>query len=142
MATVPQDTPILVLDDSPAIRARVEAYLRQLGYREVRTASSIETGLEAFREQGSEVVFLDLIVGDQTGAKFAAQALEEKPFTYVILMTALSRSHEQVVATIAEGARDLLSKPIQLADLRAVLDRIGASMEEDRATRRADASYA
>ncbi len=135
------ETPILILDDSLAIRTRVESYLRRLGYKNILTAASIEEGLEAFRKQGSEIVFLDLVVGEERGADFAAQALAEQPLVHVVVMTALPPSHEQVTVSIAEGARDYLPKPVQYVALEAVLERVAESRALDRAIKNEDASY-
>lgn len=142
MSGLPRETPILVVDDSAAIRARMEAYLSRLGYTNIRMADSIATGLEAFREQQSEVIFLDLVIDEEKGADFAAEALAERPFVTIVLMTALPSGHEQVTAAIAEGAREYLSKPIQQGNVQAVLERLGQTKaRETRSLTHEDVSY-
>lgn len=142
MARLPPDTPILIVDDSAAIRSRMEAYLQRLGFTNVTTASTVDGGLERFREQGSEVVFLDLVIDEERGADFAAEALSERPFATIIVMTALPPGHEYVVAAIAEGAREYLPKPIQFPAVQAVLDHVEETIARERvAPTREDMSY-
>lgn len=144
---LPHDAPVLVVDDSPAIRARMESYLQQLGFKRVRTAASVGEALEAFDAEPADIVFLDMVIDEERGLDFAAQALEKKPFTHIVLMTALPSSSEQVTASIAEGARDFLSKPVTRSSLEAVLERamveLGGEEEEEppAAARVEDRSY-
>lgn len=141
MGRLRPDTPILVVDDSAAIRSRMEAYLHRLGYGNVKTAANLQEGLTHFREGGAEIVFLDLVIDEERGADFAAEALSERPFATVVVMTALPQTHEYVTAAIAEGAREFLPKPIQFHAVQSIMDHIEESMaEEDRL--REDASYA
>lgn len=141
MAHLPPDTPMLVVDDSAAIRSRMEAYLRRLGYTNVTTAGSVEEGLARFRDQHSEVVFLDLVIDEERGADFAAEALSERPFATIVVMTALPPGHEYVTAAIAEGAREYLPKPIRFPAVEAVLDHIEEALSRERLASPEDPSY-
>lgn len=142
MPHMPPGTPILVVDDSAAIRSRMEAYLQRLGFTNVQTAATLAEGLTKFREQSPEVVFLDLVIDEDRGADFAAEALAERPFATIVVMTALPPSHEYVTAAIAEGAREYLPKPIQFPAVRAVLDHIDETISRERlGLPREDPSY-
>lgn len=141
MARLSPDTPILVIDDSLAIRARVEAYLKRLGFTNIRTAGTVKEALETFAEQRSEIVFLDLVIDEERGADFAAEALSTRPFVHIVLMTALPPSHEHVTVAIAEGARDFVPKPVQFNAIVQVLDRIAESRLTERVSPGEDASY-
>jgi DNA-binding NtrC family response regulator len=134
-------TRILIVDDSTGIRSVLESYLRRLGFTEIRTAATVEEGLKAFREQESELVFLDMVIGDERGADFAAAALAERPFTVVVVMTAVPMGNELVVSAVAEGAREFLPKPVQMLPLQALLGRIARSRHLDGEGPAPDASY-
>lgn len=134
---------MLVVDDSPAIRARMVAYLHDLGVRDVRDAASVREGLQVFRERPADLVFLDLVVDEERGVEFAAEALTLSPLANIIVMTALPPDDDQVTAAIAEGARGYLSKPFTRASVTAALDKIDADMPRTpRPARREDSSYA
>lgn len=142
MEGLPPDTPILVVDDSPAIRTVVERWLRQLGYRSVRTAGDVAGALATFREQESEVVFLDMVLeGRESGLDFAERALAERPFTDVVVMSALDRRDDLVRDVVSQGARYVLSKPVRPSDLRAVLAAIADEREDAKGTSELDATY-
>lgn len=138
-------TRILVVDDGDAIRVLMRKYLNALGYQDVRLANSVEMGLQAFREHGSQIVFLDVMIGEQKGLDFALPALADRPETIIVVMTAHQGTHPDVTSLVAQGARDYLPKPIQLSRLRDSLDRIAEDLEgeedadEDRVS--VDTSY-
>ena len=143
---LPRETSILVVDDSPAIRSRLEAYLRSLGFQDVKAAGTVREALEVFRAQPAEIVFLDLMVDDEKGIDFAAPALAQRPLTDIVLMSALSSDHEQVTAAIAEGAREYLAKPFTFASIESVLqrlanDRLAKERGSSQPSRLEDASY-
>lgn len=140
IGTLPRETRILIVDDSLGIRSVLEAYLRRLGFTQIRTANDVEAGLAVFREQKSQLVFLDMVLGDERGADLAAAALAEDPFVVIAIMTAVPHGHELVISAIAEGAREFLPKPIQMAELKALLERVAAHHSAE-AREQADASY-
>lgn len=121
----------------------METYLQELGFKSVRTASNLEEAFEKFAQQPASIVFLDMVIDEERGLDFASKALTERPFTIIVLMTALPPGNEQVTAAIAEGARDYLAKPITRMGLEAVLQRIEPDVvqPEERAHAE-DASYA
>jgi CheY-like chemotaxis protein len=124
-------TPILVVDDSKAIRAVFDAYLKRLGYTNVRSAATVEEGLAAFREQRSDIVFLDVMLGPEDGRDFARAALDERPLSTLVLSTALTADDDLVTDMVALGARQILVKPIQLNTLKTVLTRLQEARDEE-----------
>lgn len=146
MVRLPPSTPMLIVDDSKAIRSLMEAYLARLGYQQVRSAASVKQAVDAFQEQRSEVVFLDVLLDQEDGGEFARIALDERPLTTLVLMTALGPNDDEVVKLVSHGARHLLPKPVQISTLRTVLDRIQEARQEEAdaenaAKDNADASY-
>lgn len=132
MGALEPATPMLVIDDSKAIRAVMDSYLRRLGYQNVHAAASVEEGLRLFRETNAEVVFLDVILGnDEAGIDFAQRALDERPLTTIVLLTALRSDDEMVTHLVSQGARHMIVKPVQLSALRTVLGRIQETRDEE-----------
>lgn len=142
-ARLPPDTRILVIDDSAAVRARMEAYLGRLGYTDVRSAASVKEGLDSFHEAPASVVFLDLVIDEERGLDFAAPILAEAPLTDIVVMSALSPNDAQVTEAIAQGARDFLAKPVTFPSVESVLVRLASDLDFEAPTppRRDDASY-
>lgn len=128
---MPQDTRFLVIDDSLAVRMRMQAYLQRLGYTNVQSAATVEEGLALFRDVHPGIVFLDMLIEEERGLDFAAPALAEAPLTEIVVMSALPADDEQVTAAIAEGARDYLPKPVTFPAVERVLQRLASDRPED-----------
>lgn len=140
---VARDMPTLVIDDSVAIRARMAAYLADLGVEDIRQAGSVREGLELFRERPADLVFLDLVMDEERGVEFAAEALALRPLANIIVMTALPPDDDQVTLAIAEGARSYLAKPFTRATVETALGKIDADAPKKAApTKREDPNYA
>lgn len=121
---VNKDSRILLIDDSPAIQAILQQLLKALGYENVEAVSSAKDGLEKVRAGPYEVVFLDMVLPEESGDEFAQEALAENPAMKVVVTTALPYSHESVMNAISQGATDYLPKPIRLEALKAVMQRL------------------
>jgi DNA-binding NtrC family response regulator len=120
---------ILVVDDDPTVR---DSLLEVLGdeENEVHTAASAEDALAAMGEVRPEVVLSDVRMPGLDGIELLRTLREQAPWTDVIIMTAYD-DMPTTVAAMREGAFDFLPKPLDLHDLREVLDRLF----EDRRTR-------
>lgn len=141
---LPRETSILVVDDSPAIRSRMQAYLGEMGFTRLRAASSVADALAAFRGEPADLVFLDLVIGDERGLDFAARALADRPMTDIVIMSALPPEDSQVTFAIAEGAREYLAKPFSFSGVENVLSRLAnerAARARAGVKRIEDASY-
>ena len=130
--TLSPGTRILVVDDSSSVRAVLESHLRRLGFKDVRSAAAVDEAIAIFREQEPRLVFLDLVIGGGSGLDFAAVALEEKPFTTIVVVTALPRGHEDVVSAFAEGVQEYLPKPARFAAVRDVVSHLGRVEEQEK----------
>jgi DNA-binding NtrC family response regulator len=112
---------ILVVDDEDEPAAAVDATLSRVGYRVLRA----RTGADAFRliaDERVSLVLVDLHLPDMDGMEVLRRALEADERMEVVVMTAHG-SIEQAVQAMQEGAADYLTKPIDVADLRARVDR-------------------
>ena len=108
---------ILVADDDPISRALLEATLAQSGY-EVHVARD---GLEAFellRAGGFRIVISDWEMPGLTGPELCrrVRGRDSGGYVYLILLTSRRRS-EDVVAGLAAGADDFVTKPFEPAEL-------------------------
>lgn len=138
------DTRILIVDDGDAIRVMMRRLLNKLGYQDIELADTVEMGLSAFEEQGSEVVFLDCNIGGQKGIEFAKKALADRPDTAIVVLSAYPYQHPEVTELVAHGARHYLPKPIQPQRLETILRDLGEDFgedDEDESERSVDASY-
>ena len=116
---------ILIVDDDPAIREILAAYLRREGHQVVEA----ERGDEALIKAGSaELLILDLMLPGLDGWSVARQ-LREAGFEAPILMLTARGEEEERVRGFELGADDYVTKPFSprevVARVRALLRRAG-----------------
>ena len=107
-----EPTTILVVDDEEAICVAFQRYFEARGCR-VAVASSVGQGLEAYRLQPADVVFLDVRLPDGSGLDALEQIRQHDPDARVIVITAYS-ALDTVTRAFRNKAFDFLVKPIDL----------------------------
>ncbi|HEY4177019.1 MAG TPA: sigma-54 dependent transcriptional regulator [Kofleriaceae bacterium] len=115
---------ILVVDDEQSMREFLSIALRRAGH-DVRTAQSGTEGVEAARTHGVDVVITDLRMPgelDGLGVLRALKSSSDVRTPEVILATAYA-TKDTAIAAMKQGAYDYLTKPFQIAELTAIIDR-------------------
>lgn len=133
------DTPVLVIDDSKAVRTVLTDILRDLGFADLDQADSVAEGVKVFDERRHPVVFLDLLMPEASGIRFARHALDKDPYCKIVVTTALPQSNEGVITAVSEGAFDILPKPLRKEEVQRVVDRLEKAFKA--VTRSEDVSY-
>lgn len=110
---------ILIIDDDPAIQILLKRTLHNQGY-EVSVANNGEDGLVQARKLRPGLVLCDWNMPRMNGLQVCRQvkAAPELSTTIFILLTARN-SLEDRVEGLDAGADDFLSKPIEMAELKA-----------------------
>ncbi len=113
---------ILVVDDSSLTRRTLRGLLEEMGY-EVEDVSDGVRALEAYFLHRPDAVLLDLVMQGMYGADVLVKLREMDPAARVIVATAdiQASTAEQVKAA---GAAGILNKPMNKAQLAALLDRV------------------
>ena len=124
---------ILIVDDDAWIRDSLTDALSRSG-NEVRTSDSAEAALAALAESPADVVLTDVRMPGMDGLELLRLLRERMPDVAVVLMTAYD-DLPTVSTAMREGAADFLVKPLDLHQLRGVVDRVF----EDRRARAAAA---
>lgn len=121
---------ILVVDDDERIRESLTRVLTRGGSR-VESAESAEVALGIFQELGPDLVISDVRMPGMDGVEFLRTLKERTSDVDVILMTAFD-DLPTIAESMKEGAADFLVKPLDLHQLRAIVERVF----QDRRTRR------
>ncbi len=118
---------ILLIEDDSQISELLERYLRRLGH-DVVCRGDGEAGLAAYKEKFFPAVICDIVMPRMTGIDFlnAIAGLPRREDSSVLLMTAHANA-ETAIAALKLGAYDYFTKPINLSELTAVLERITAA---------------
>ena len=120
---------ILVVDDEERIRALLQAYLTQEGFRVVVASNGLQA-LALVDQEHPDLILLDIMMPEMDGYEFLR--IYSKTHTDpVILLTARLEESDKVVG-LELGADDYVTKPFSLRELtariRMVLRRMGKSL--------------
>jgi DNA-binding response OmpR family regulator len=120
---------ILVVDDEERIRALLQAYLTQEGFRVVTAANGREA-LAVVQREKPDLTILDIMMPEMDGYEFMRLYCKEHSEP-VILLTARLEENDKIVG-LELGADDYMTKPFSLRELtariRTVLRRVGKSL--------------
>jgi len=117
-----QDVRILVMDDEPQDRLRIEEYLVRKKY-EVLAVGTAEEAMKAIRQERFEVFLTDCNIPGVDALETSAEVRKINPDLAVIIMTSFG-TIETAVKAIKAGAYDYLPKPIDLDQLDLLITRI------------------
>ena len=113
---------LLIVDDDPRVRTSLVSALGD-GDMTVRAAEDAESALAALGDGPVGVVLSDVKMPGMSGLDLLKMLKERAPDLDVILMTAYD-DLPLVAEAMREGAADFLVKPLDLHQLRGVLDRV------------------
>jgi DNA-binding NtrC family response regulator len=112
---------VLVVDDDQSLRRVMEMQLEDLGC-EVLTAASGQEALEILSTNAVAVVLTDLKMPGISGLDLVRTVKKHYPGSLTLVITAYG-TIETAVAAMRDGAYDYLTKPLNDAQLAAVLKR-------------------
>jgi DNA-binding NtrC family response regulator len=113
---------ILLVDDEPMIRAPLREFLKLRGHRVVE-ADTAEKAREAFRDAHPDLVLLDYSLPDANALELIPRLRELEESVPIVVVTGHG-TIDLAVQTMREGAEYFLTKPVQLATLGVLLERI------------------
>ena len=127
-------TTVLIVDDEETIRFALTKYLSAAGYAVV-SASTGRAAREAMRASAPDVIILDYRLPDCESLEIIPELKYIDAECPIIMLTAHG-SIDLAVEAIKAGAEQFITKPVELAALRLLVDRVTAN----RRTRKRDAA--
>lgn len=101
----------LIVDDEKSLRLTFESFLRNAGY-DAFSVASYEEALALFeRQQGCDVIFSDIMLGERTGIDLLRELRCRNMNIPVIMVTGYPQM-DSAVEAIRLGAFDYLTKPV------------------------------
>lgn len=110
---------LLLVEDEDDLRGTLEDVFRKARYN-VLSCKDGKVALESFAREVVDVVLLDLRLPDRAGLEVFRDLKARNASVPVVMMTAYPEMRAAVEA-IKEGAYDYISKPFELAALRAAV---------------------
>lgn len=114
---------ILVVDDSVTIRMALVAAFRNSSTQrlDIQEAGDATSALRIFKQDLPDIVFLDMLLGNEKGLDLLRTFLGHRPGARIVLMTGLDRDHPDVIQAISDGAFGYLQKPVRSSAIHAML---------------------
>lgn len=116
-----QPAHLLVVDDEEPLRKALAQYLSHRGFV-VETSGSGENALERLRQGGISLVLLDIRMPGMSGIDVVPEAIDIDPDLAILMLSALGDATSAAIC-MQRGAMDYLTKPIELTDLGAAVER-------------------
>jgi two-component system response regulator HydG len=124
---------VLVIDDNKPHAETLAEGLEDAGYQ-CSIATSGTAGARQIEQEDYDVILTDLKMEDMDGLAILRKARQELPDAEVMLIT----GHGDVktaVEAIQQGAANYLTKPVNLAELRAMVNKAAERLRLSRANR-------
>jgi two-component system NtrC family response regulator len=112
---------ILVVDDDESLRWVTQAQLQQSGY-DVAAAANAASALEQLRNLPADLVITDLKMPGMSGLDLLKEIRAAYPEIIVIMVTAFG-TVENAVEAMKAGAYDYITKPVNMDELRLIVNR-------------------
>ena len=112
---------ILVVDDDESLRWVTQAQLQQGGY-EVTAAADGNAALDSIRQAPPDLVITDLKMPGMSGLELLRKIRTDYPGIIVIMVTAFG-TVENAVEAMKAGAYDYVTKPVNMDELRLIVNR-------------------
>ncbi len=113
---------ILIVDDDTTTLEMLSEFLKDEGYL-VYTAEKGREAINIVEKDLVDLVLLDLKLGDMNGMEVFHEIKKMNPEIQVVMITAYGEI-ETAVKAIKAGAYDFLSKPINMDELRIIIDKV------------------
>jgi len=101
---------VLIVDDSPVMRALVSGIITKLGYQTL-VASDGDTCIEFINTHQIDLLLLDIHMPGKSGIEVLSY-IDNHHFTFPVIMISGSSGIEQAVESLKMGAYDFLVKPV------------------------------
>lgn len=118
--TLGEPLKLLIIDDEPNHAEVVAESLERVGY-ECLVATSGPAGIKLIEQQEPDVILTDLKMDNVDGMAILRKAKQELPDSEVVVITGHG-DVQTAVEAIKAGAVNYLQKPVNLAELRAMVD--------------------
>jgi DNA-binding NtrC family response regulator len=118
---------VMVLDDEPTVGKRLAPALAKIGC-EVEIFTDPVQALYRIDEKEFDIIVTDVVMKEATGVQVLEHAMKRSPRTKVIIITGFAMMSLAREA-MDKGAFDFLAKPFHVEDLREVVQRAAAALD-------------
>ena len=113
---------VLVVDDEENIRQILKEYLNEFGY-DVVCAVNGQEALQIYKNGRFDVILSDLVMRPVDGLELLGEIKKVDPDAIFIMVTGYP-SIESALEAIKKGARDYITKPFNIDEIRLKMERV------------------
>src|SRR5437588_4626130 len=124
---------VLIIDDEPFHADAVAESLQRVG-SDCVIATSGAAGVRKIEEEDFDVILTNLRMEDMDGLALLRKAKQSTPGAEVVVITGHG-DVKSAVEAIKQGAANYLTKPVDMLELRAIVERAAERMRLARANR-------
>lgn len=117
---------ILIVDDEPSVRDMVVAMIEPTGYQVIEAGNGAEA-CTACKEVSVDLIITDIVMPVKNGIDLIMEVKKEYPDISVIAMSGgggITGRYDYLEIAKLVGAKNILKKPFDMADLRSAVDNI------------------
>jgi len=118
---------ILCVDDAPEIRGLLHEFITSLGHSSITAVDGIDA-LEKLKDGNFDIVITDISMPRMDGIELIKKITTEFDDVDIIVITAYEMTYKYT-DIIALGASDFISKPFDINELEAKLNRVSRELE-------------
>ncbi len=111
----------LIVDDEAGTRDLLVSFLEMIGF-ETRSAADGEEALQIYKNRSVDIVISDLMMPKIGGLDLLRELKQIDPDVIFILITG-HPSLETAIEAIKKGARDYITKPFNIDEIKIKIDR-------------------
>jgi two-component system, NtrC family, response regulator AtoC len=119
---------VLIVDDDPPFTKSLAWSLRSAGCL-VLTASDVAGACELLRSRRVDAALIDLYLPDGSGLEVLASARQLEIVPPLLIMMTARADVRGAVDAMRRGASDFLEKPLELADITGLLERLSSALQ-------------
>ena len=114
---------VLLCDDSPLVRKKLENVLKKIGVSSVIHASDGEEAVDKYKESKPDLVFMDIVMPKKSGID-ALREIRGFDENARVVMASTVGTQSNLLSAIKEGAFEFLQKPVREEDILKVINRM------------------
>jgi two-component system, NtrC family, response regulator AtoC len=115
------DLRILIIDDDRRITMELQEYLQHQNFQ-VDTANDMATGISKMHKEKPDILFLDIMLGEENGLEILKRIKAQYPELEVIMITGHGDMNT-VIEAMRLGAIDFLKKPFKQTEAKIAITR-------------------
>ncbi|MCY3412562.1 MAG: response regulator [Candidatus Heimdallarchaeota archaeon] len=117
----------VIVDDSFFVRETLSKSIQEAGHNVIKTYDSGAGILDDMDNISPDVIFLDIILPDQSGLDILPRVKEKLSTTKVVMLSGMTQG-QTIAAALKLGATDFVSKPISRDQLQDLLIKFSSNV--------------